>query len=98
MIYILPEQIAVLKEYIRLNKNCSQLSLDSPGSLVKPVQVYKFMPPTPHVVLHEIVINFNKQTVPVGQMLSAAQDTVTLRVFPTDILKNRSSCTQNICY
>lgn len=86
-IYIIPQQISVLKEYARLNRHSYELSDDSTGSLVIPLKVYEFMPPTPHIFLHELVINFNNQIVPVGQMLSADQSTPVIEFFLKQFLK-----------
>ena len=35
-------------------------------------------PPSGHIFLHEIVINFNGMTTPVGERLSAAQDSASI--------------------
>lgn len=74
LIYFLPEQVFVYKEYCRLFKYYITVCIDSTGSLALPLQIAENIK-SPHIFLYEIVINFLGVTLSVGQLLSASQTT-----------------------
>lgn len=75
--YLLQQQIFVYKEYSRLYADRATISIDSTGSLVKKIDLPDGIK-SPTIFLYEIVINFSNITLSVGQMLSAAQDTISI--------------------
>ena len=80
MHYILPEQIHVMKKYCRQNKTSSSISVDSTGSLAKQLKIND-CELSGRIFLTEIELNFNGQTVPVGQLLFVSQDTANFEFF-----------------
>lgn len=63
-----------------MSKDTWQIYIDSTGSLVEAIELDANCR-SGHIFLYEIVINTCGLTVPVGQMLSSVQDTVTIQVF-----------------
>ena len=72
--YWSPAQLRAYKEYCRIFKDAAVISLDATGSLVT-----KLTRPggkkMGHIFLYSLVINFEKTTLPVYQMLSEKHDT-----------------------
>lgn len=75
--YLLPEQTFVYKEYCRLFPKIRTICIDGTGSLVKKLNMTDNMQ-SPAIFLYKIIINFNKISVSVGQMLSASHDTINI--------------------
>ena len=69
-----PAQLHAYKEYCRVNKNTSSISVDATGSIVKKIQRTNGSESS-HIFLYSIVVNFDKTTVAVEEMLSERHDT-----------------------
>lgn len=75
--YLLSEQIFLGKEYFRYMKNEASVCIDYTSSLVAPMSSINDIK-EPAIFLFEIVINFEKKNISLGQMLSLALDTNTI--------------------
>ena len=67
-------QLHAYKEYCRINKKCSVISIDATGSLVQKLKRANGTKSS-HIFLYVIVINFERTTLSVYQMLSEKHDT-----------------------
>lgn len=71
--YSTQAQLHAYKEYCRFNKKTSSIKVDATGSLVHTLQ-RKPQRRSAHIFLYSIVINFEKTTICVEQMLSEQQN------------------------
>ena len=78
--YYLPQQMHTYKEYCRLLKDSSVISMDATSSLVTNLALTKDIS-SPAIFIYEVVVNLVGTTMSVAQMLSAAQDTATILNF-----------------
>lgn len=72
--YCTPSGMHAYKEYCRVTQGAATVSLDATGSLVKKINHFDGAR-SGHIFLYSIVINFEKTTLPVYQMLSEAHGT-----------------------
>lgn len=71
VIYCTPMQFDLYKKYIRTTKDSSEISIDATGSLVEKIKRDGI--PSAHIFLYSIVVNFEKTSLSVFQMLSESQ-------------------------
>lgn len=69
-----PAQLHAYKQYCRTMKNLSSISIDGTGSIVKPL-LREDGSPSDHIFLYSVIINFDKTTLSVYDMLTESQDT-----------------------
>lgn len=68
------------KEYYRTHKNFSLISIDATRKFVRKI-IFPGNEKSPYIFLSQIVINFDKNSQSVWQMLSAAHDAETIRLW-----------------
>ncbi|CAG5073396.1 Similar to NOF: 120.7 kDa protein in NOF-FB transposable element (Drosophila melanogaster) [Cotesia congregata] len=76
VIYSTRNQLVSYKRYCRLNK-ISRVAIDGTGSIIQPI-TYLNGEKSGHIFLYAIVINFNKKSHSVHQLLTECQSTQTL--------------------
>lgn len=70
--YCTQEQLHVFKEYVRVLKETSQISIDATGRVIKEFEIFPGKI-TGHIFLYTVTINFEGKTICVYQMVSEIQ-------------------------
>lgn len=77
IIYSTQMQFEVYKKYIKTTKNSSVICIDATGSVVEIIKRDSKL--SAHIFLYSIVVNFEKTSLPVFQMISESQNMETIQ-------------------